>query len=208
MIKQLKYEGVVNSKEITEFYNWNVTTGPLHFNYQVEIWDPINKDLEKNDIPAAAARLRRGLEQFFGMVCNDLQAPVAFKLDTKYELGDFVWAAIGQHRELLKKAKVSAQSWKYNEKFERLNELDSTRSQILKRTQAEQWAIDANVHYNNWVNLTVNEFRPVVEAFHDLCLLFKCNKCGGLLFVTQKGQDLDSVRCNCGEVNWNLIKKN
>jgi len=205
---QLKYEGVVNSGEIIEFYNWNIITGPHHFNYQVEIWDPINNDLEDNDVDSAAARLRRGLEQFFGMVCNDLQAPVVFKLDGRYELGDFIRPAIGQHRKLLKKAKVSAQSWKSQEEFERLNELDSNRTQILERTQAERWTIDANVHYNNWINLKVDEFRPVVEAFHDLCLLFKCNLCGGILFVTKKGQIQDSVRCNCGNINWNLIKKN
>ncbi len=205
---QLKYDGVVNSKEITEFYNWDITTGPIHFNYQVEIWDPINKDLEKNDVPSAAARLRRGLEQFFGMVCNDLQASVTFKLDGRYELGDFFKAAMQQYRELIKKAKASAQSWKKSEMFERLNELDSNRTQILERTQAERWTIDANVHFNNWINLKVDEFRPVVEAFHDLCLLFKCNQCGGIFYVTKKGQIQDSVRCNCGNINWNLIKNN
>jgi len=204
---QLKYEGVVSSKEIIEFYNWNINTGPLHFNYQVDIWDPINKDLEKNDVPIAAARLRRGLEQFFAIVCNDLQASVVYKSDSRYELGDFFRAAIRQYRKLLKKAKASAQSWNKNEEFERLNELDSNRSQILKRTQAEQWTINVNVHYNNWANFSVKEFRPVVEAFHDLCLLFKCHNCGGILYLTTKGRDHVSVRCNCGNENWNLVKK-
>ena len=204
---QLKYNGVVNSKEITEFYNWNINTGPLHFNYQVEIWDPINDALERNDVPEAAFHLRRGLEQFFEMVCNDIQANIKYKSEHKYELGEFFKAAMSQYHDLIKRAKSSAQSWSVTEEFERLIELDSTRSQILRRIQSEQWAINENVHYNNWANFTVNEFRSVVEAFHDLCLLLKCSKCGGILYLTTKNQNLNAVRCNCGKINWNLVRK-
>ncbi len=75
---------------------------------------------------------------------------------------------------LVKKAKKSASSWGNNEIKDKFDELDSIRSGIYTRTYAEQWAINANVHYNSWANFSENDFRPVAEAFQDLCGVFVC----------------------------------
>ena len=88
-----------------------------------------------------------------------------------------------------------------------LQELDSTVGQIYTRSNAEQWAVNANVHYNNWANFSKKDFRPVVEAFQDLYGLFVCSNCGGMLHLAIKGMTPESVRCNCGKVNWNLAEK-
>ncbi len=204
---QLKSKKVVESKNIIEFYNWGINTGPLTTNFKVDIWEPIKRDLENNDVPSAASRLRRGLEQFFGKVCNDLRIPVVYKLDGRHELGDFLIRSMNEYGSLLKKAKISARSWENEELINKLDNRDSVRRQIYSRTYAEQWAINANVHYNNWANFSVNEFRPVVEAFHDLCLLFLCNGCGGMLYIALQGFKPVNIRCKCGTINWNLIKK-
>jgi DNA repair exonuclease SbcCD ATPase subunit len=204
---QLKFERVIEPKEIIEFYNWNISTGPLYMDFEVDIWKPIEKDLEKNNVPSAASRLRRGLEQFFGSVCNDLCIPVIYKLNGRYDLGDFLIPAMNEYRSHLKRAKISAKSWDNEELFDSLKNIDSTRGQIYSRTHAEQWAINANVHYNNWANFSVNDLRPVVEAFQDLCLLFLCPSCGGMVYLAKQNLKPVNVRCNCGTVNWNLIKK-
>ncbi|MHA1492235.1 MAG: AAA family ATPase [Promethearchaeota archaeon] len=204
---QLKFERVIEPTKIIEFYNWNISTGPLSMDFEEDIWEPIEKNLEKNDVPSAASRLRRGLEQFFGSVCNDLCIPVIYKLNGRYELGDFLIPAINEYRSLLKKAISSAKSWDNEELFDSLKNIDSTRGPIFSRTYAEQWVINANVHYNNWANFSVNDIRPVVEAFQDLCLLFLCPSCGGMLYLTKHNFKPVNVRCNCGTVNWNLIKK-
>lgn len=107
---QLKSEGVVSSRGIVEFYNWNIETGPK-VNYEIDMWERIEEDLQKNNIPSAAARLRRGLEQFFGMASDALQVPVKYKLDGRWELGDFLLPAMDYYRELLKKARKAASSW-------------------------------------------------------------------------------------------------
>ncbi len=54
----------------------------------------------------------------------------------------------------------------------RLCRCGSMAGQIYARTGAEQWAVNANVHYNNWSNFTATDFRPVVEAFPDVHGLF------------------------------------
>jgi DNA repair exonuclease SbcCD ATPase subunit len=203
---QMKSEGVVDRNSMIEFYNWNVDTGP-QVNYQVDLWDKIENDLKKNDIPNAAARLRRGLEEYFGSVCDSLQVAVKYKLNGQMELGDFTIPLLNEYRDLIKKAKKSASSWGNNEIKDKFDELDSIRSGIYTRTYAEQWAINANVHYNNWINFSDNDFRPVAEAFQDLCSLFVCSSCGGILQLTATGMKPAGIRCNCGCVNWNLIIK-
>ena len=66
---QLKAEGVVDKRGFFEFYNWNVETGP-RVNRETGMWEKIDTDLENNDIPSAAARLRRGSEEFFSTRCS------------------------------------------------------------------------------------------------------------------------------------------
>lgn len=114
---QMKSEGVVDRNSMIEFYNWNVDTGP-QVNYQVDLWDKIEDDLKKNDIPNAAARLRRGLEEYFGSVCDSLQVAVKYKLNGQMELGDFTIPLLNEYRDLIKKAKKSASSWGNNENKE------------------------------------------------------------------------------------------
>ena len=203
---QLRTEGVVSSKGLVEFYNWSIESGP-QVNYEVDIWDRIELDLKNNNIPDAAAKLRRGSEQFFSTACDALEASVIYKLDGRLELGNLLPAAIKQYRALLKQAKKAAQTWGDKDTFERLQEIDSIVGPIYTRSQAEQWAINANVHYNNWASFSENDFRPVVEAFQDLFGLFVCSGCGGILRVANTGMARVSVRCSCGKVVWNLTER-
>jgi len=204
--KQLQAEGVVKSERSIEFYNWCLESGP-QVNYEVDSWKRIKDDLDREDVPSAAHKLRRGCEDFFGQVCDALQAPVKYKLDGRWELGDFLFAGMHQYRSLLKSTIKAAKAWADQDDLEKLEELSSTVDQIYKRCGAEQWAVNASVHYNNWANLSKNDFYPVVEAFEDLCALFVCRKCGGMLHVTTRGPDPENVRCNCGAVNWNLVQQ-
>jgi hypothetical protein len=203
---QLKSEGVVQSQGFIEFYNWCLELGP-QVNSEVDLWNCIKEDLDKEDVPSAAQKLRRGSEDFFGHVCDSLQASVRYKLNGRWELGDFLPAAMSRYRNLLKKAKNVAKSWDNQESFDEFQELESTVSQIYSRCGAEQWAVNVNVHYNNWANFSKYDFQPVIEAFEDLFKLFVCTQCMGVLHVTTKGIEPENVRCNCGFVNWNLVKQ-
>ena len=203
---QLLSEGCIKNQGLIEFYNWNIDTGPS-VNYEADFWNKIEEDLRNNDISSGAAQLRHGLEQFFSFVCDSLSVCVKFKLNSKWELGDLLIPAIEHYRSLLKKAIKSAESWTHEERVSELTEHDSVRSSIYKRTYAEQWAINANVHYNNWANMGKEDFMPVVQAFQDLCGLFICSKCGSLIKLAMVGLKPKSVVCNCGKVDWNLVQK-
>ena len=203
---QLRHEGVASSKRTIEFFSWDIDTGP-RVSCEAGMWDRIANDLQANDIPSAAARLRRGSEGFFAAVCDSLRGEVTYKLSGRWELGDFLPAAMSRYGELLRKAKVVAQSWGHQGVFEKLNELDSVRGQVFSRSQVEQWAINANVHYNAWADFSRQDFGPVVEAFRDLYGLFLCTSCGGMLRVLCHGPKEVAVRCACGKVDWNLTEK-
>jgi energy-coupling factor transporter ATP-binding protein EcfA2 len=201
--RQLRTEGIVNSKNLIEFRRWSLETGPL-LSKDIDFWSEITADLLNNNVPSAAHQLRRGAEYFFEMACDSLCAPIAYRGDYRWELADYLSGAIGAYKKYLKQAKKAAQSWNNQELFEQLNELDTVAKQIITRSQVEQWAINENVHYNRWGDFSEPDFRLVVEAFQDLFGLFRCSSCGGFIYVTHVDRESDSIRCGCGAINWNL----
>ncbi|MBA7577689.1 DNA replication and repair protein RecF [subsurface metagenome] len=206
---QIRSEGLVNSKQMLKFYDWSVDDG-RRIHYEADVWNRIEEDLKKNDISAASAKLRNGLEEFTRFVCHNLRAKVPYTLDDVGSMGDFLQAAIGTYNDLLSKAKVAANSWNRKDEVERLKQIDDKAKAIIKRALGEQWTINTTVHYNAWANLGKVDFTPVVYAFKELCdSVFSCDNegCESVLKVTLDGATISGVRCKCGNVNWNLIKK-
>ena len=56
---------------------------------------------------------------------------------------------------------------------EQATEANDEESANLKHL--EPWTIEASLHFNNWANMTKEDFAPVVEAFRDLHALFLCS---------------------------------
>ncbi|AEG17861.1 AAA family ATPase [Methanobacterium paludis] len=203
---QLRTEGVINTRQVVELYNWNIETGPSVSSHG-NIWDGIENDLIAHDVSSAAFELRRGSEEFFRSACDLLQAEVIFRDNGRWGLGDFIPAALSKYKELLKKAKDAANSWGNRDEVLRLKEIDDHSRDVFERLNVERWALNTSVHYNNWAEFTVEDFRPVVDSFKDLFDVFQCPQCDGMLRVSGRGEQADNVRCNCGAVNWNLDKK-
>ena len=204
--RQLRTEGVVTGKGSLEFYNWSVDTGP-HHSYQEDLWESIQHDLDRDDVPNAAFRLRRALEEFFGSSCNDLQARVRYRADGRWELGDFLQAAMGRYKDLLKTAKAAAASWDNSDELQSLSVQENQMKTVFARSQVELWAINSSVHFNNWANLSKTDFLPVVESFQDLCGLFRCGQCGGSIRIAMMGLEESAAECPCGSFRWNLKKR-
>ena len=110
-------------------------------------------------------------------------------------------------RDLLKNARRAAQTWGDAGIIAELDEIESVRKQVFGRTHAEQWAINAAVHYNNWENLAKAEFSDVVDAFRDLHALFKCPSCDGVLQKIPVKGSPQVAKCPCGKMSWNLKSK-
>ena len=201
--KQLRQERVVEAEQVIEFTGWTVEHGPNTHRY-IDLWEAIQLDLSREDVSEAAFKLRRGSEDFFESVCNALGAQVTYNSGMQWQLDDWLPAAMGQYREVLRKGRQAASSWHDNETLAAFEEQETIRKQIYSRTFVEQWTINASVHFNNWANMSKEDFGPVVDAFRDLQALFACSNCGGFLEkLPQKGTP-QVVKCQCGKVNWNL----
>lgn len=47
----------------------------------------------------------------------------------------------------------------------RLKAIEDNSKNAFNQSQIEQWAVNINVHYTNWANFSVEDFRPVVGDF-------------------------------------------
>ncbi len=204
--RQLQSEGVIQSRNRIEFSNWTIEDGPS-LNILGDIWDIIEEDLTRNDIPAAAAKLRRGSEEYFSQVCASLHAPVRFKFNGQYELGDLLNGAMSEYRSQLKHAKSAARSWENFEELERLKKIEDHSKGVFERINLERWAVNPAVHFNQDNDFTLQDFKPVVDTFRELFSIFQCNKCGTFLHLVINGPKVEAVKCDCGNVTWNLKDK-
>lgn len=203
---QLQESGTVQHRDCKELSQWNLDTGPYDGPLP-DLWERIDQALAKDDVKEAAPLLRRGAEEFLQTVCDALHANVVFKKSHRYELGDLLPAALGRYRRLLNEAKSSAISWGKSEDASTINELESIRRQVSQQVQAEQGNVNRVVHYNEWANLSPDDFGPVVAAFHSLYDLFFCSACGSAIYVIPETGDSQSLRCKCTEMNLNLVRK-
>jgi energy-coupling factor transporter ATP-binding protein EcfA2 len=206
--RQIRTEGVVGAKSAVAFHTWTVDTGPV-LDEVAEIWDQIETDMTKNEIPTAAGRLRRHLEYVSADLADELGAKVKYRSDGGYDMGELLSAVIGRQGELLKLAAKAAASWDDAEQKAKVEELQNRRSEILAASNGEQWVINKAIHYNEWADLSRNDFKPVVSAFRDLLRQFRCQKtkCDSWLSLTPKNDPVD-LRCSCGSFRLNLKERN
>lgn len=206
--KQMQTEGLVDRRRELAFTGWNLETGPI-FEADSEAWDQIEKDIEKNDIAAAAARLRRHLEYAAAELADRLGAKIVFRGDFSYDLGDLVQPVIGRHGDLLKKAANAANSWDDNDARVKVEALKASRKEVVAKCEVEKWTVNPAVHYNEWANFSKPEFRAVAEAFRELLEQFRCPtaECGSWLYVTPPKGEAEALRCHCTAVNLNLKVK-
>ena len=205
--RQIRSEGLIGAKAAVAFHHWTVETGPV-LDEVAEIWDQIDADLAKNEVPTAAARLRRHLEYVSADLADELGAKVKFRADGGYDMGELLSSVIARQGELLKQAAKAAKSWGDDEQVKKVEEFQKARTAILTAKGGEEWVVNKAIHYNEWANLSRNDFMPVIRAFKELLQQFRCAKpkCDSWLSVTPRNEPVD-LRCSCGTVRFNLKQK-
>jgi recombinational DNA repair ATPase RecF len=203
--KQLKAQGIVNADNLIHFANWNIETGPI-YELEKDLWTLLEEDLNKDQIPIAAARLRRNAECFFENTCDCLQAELKYHGFQQWDLGEFASASVGAYRKYLKKAKSNANKSNDKKRLTELSELEKTAEAIFARTQIDQWVLNENVHYNKWSSFSKEDFSPLISAYKDLFALFSCSKCGcPITYIELRGENAKaSVNCKCGGIFWDV----
>jgi hypothetical protein len=92
-LRHMKTAGLISPQAFIHFRSWNVDQGPTEWDGR-DVWGEINDDdLGRNDVRAAAARLRHYLEFISTEICHRLRARVEFRGDAQFQLGDLLPAA-------------------------------------------------------------------------------------------------------------------
>jgi hypothetical protein len=204
----MKTAGLIGKKSFIHFRTWHVDHGPTKWDDR-DVWQQIRDYVAENDIRAAAGLLRHYLEHVTREMCHALRAPVPFRADARYELGDLMPAATAKLRKLLTEGRVAAESWKKDDVAKDIAAREKKFEELVQKSQQEQWQMNPAIHYNEWANFQAADFTPVVNAFEQLVAAFGCANadCGSLLHVLPEVGDREELRCTCGTITINLQKK-
>ena len=96
-LKHMSTEGLIEPKSVAHFRKWNVEHGPAEWDNR-DFWAEIDHLLDVDDVPGAAAALRRNLEYFGKESCHRLRARVEFRADAQFMLGDTLQPSVGARR--------------------------------------------------------------------------------------------------------------
>ena len=204
----MKSAGLVGPRAFIHFRTWDVEHGPTEWEDR-DIWQEIDAEVARDNVRSAAGLLRHYLEFMSAEICHRLRAPVEFRGDAQFQLGDLLPAAIGKLGVLFREGKASAQSWGKAKEMEAIATREAELKERIAATKVEQWQINSAVHYNEWAALAPGDFAPVVKSYRELMKSFVCAniKCLGLLYVQPERGDREEVRCACNDTNINLRKK-
>jgi len=169
------------------------------------------------DDPAVAASMQR--ETFYATGMDLIEAEACPFCDTSWnltELKSHVQAKINHLKEVSRKRKAAETKIaplivvvrKVQAAINTLVGYGALAIPPLAETsKAEQWQVNAAVHFNSWDNLGKEDFEPVVKAFRDLLGGFTCPDCSEYLRVSPERETPELVRCECGKTNINLRNK-
>lgn len=205
-LRHMRAEGIIKSKGLAHFRTWTVETGPAEWT-NASVWEEIDAHLALNEVGKAAGMLRRFLEYYAAEACHRLRAPVEFRGDAQFMLGDTMPAAIGEFGKLLRKAKDVANSWGQSDVVAAIVSREANFAAAKQATNVDQWQVNIGVHYNAWADLGKGDFAPVVAAFRALVASFECPTCEQMYSVTPERGRKGGVRCQCGALNLNMISK-
>ncbi|NMM43872.1 AAA family ATPase [Rhodospirillaceae bacterium KN72] len=202
-LQYMKTESLIQKGQY--FGGWKVETGPRIWD-DSDIWTEIQNSLDENDVPRAAALLRRYLEYISAILADNLRAQVEYRGDASYDLGDLLPPTLNRWKDRLKKGTQSAKYWGHAEVEAALLKKLNEAATLIQKTNAEQWAINKSVHFNTWENFTDKEFKEVSDAFKALLDHIRCKnpKCSGYPYLTPRKGPPEVLRCNCGTTNINL----
>jgi hypothetical protein len=205
-LRHMKTEKLIGGKSAVQFRMWDVEHGPTEWDDR-DVWTEIDDSLKRNYVRSAAALLRHYLEYVSAELCHRLRAPVEFRGDAQYQLGELLPAAVKHMRRMLTQAKSAANSWGQKDRVDEIGALEAKFHALTESSQAEQWQTNVAIHFNEWENLGPDDFAPVAKSQRALLDGFTCPHCSEFLRITPERETHDAVRCDCGRTILNLKPK-
>jgi ABC-type cobalamin/Fe3+-siderophores transport system ATPase subunit len=205
-LQYMKTEGLIKKGQF--FSGWHVATGPRIWD-DTDVWTEINAALNKDDVPVAAALLRRYLEYISSVLADNLRASVEYREDGNHDLNDLMPPVFARWTDRLKKGVRVATHWGQDARREELKAMLAEAEALIGDSKAEQKPINQCVHFNAWANYTRAEFQTIADAFRATLDHMRCSNlnCGGFPYLTPKKGPPELLRCSCQSININLKDK-
>lgn len=207
-LRHMKTEGVLGQNASVQFRTWHVDHGPTEWDDR-DVWEEIDGYLAAKDVRAASGLLRYFLEYIGGELCHRLRAPVEFRGDAQYQLGDILPRAAARLKELYGKGRRAAASWGQSSAAAAIAASADSFAELVKKSDVERWQINPAVHYNAWLALESTDFIPVVKAHKALIEGFRCQNadCRAYLYLVPERGSSQVLRCDCNAVSMNLVER-
>ena len=108
--------------------------------------------------------------------------------------------------DMYKVVRIAVSSWKQDSIVTTIKSYDDILNAIKIGTRIDEWQLNATVHFNAWAHFAKAGLGLVVEACQALTRLFACETCRGVFYMSP-GRGEEALRCDCGAININLIRK-
>jgi len=166
-----------------KFASWDYTTGP-RCNFSNNYNEEIQKLIDDDDAIGAGQKLGRYLEMVFGILNQNLQTPIPYKLENVYTLSEFYDPLVKRFKDKLRMA---------------------NKQHIISIlfSQFEQGTIFRNycAHYKNEANpFTAIEIDSVFKKWIEIESEIYCSTCKSYCHLEVIG-GVEYIRCNCGDLN-------
>lgn len=139
--------------------------------------------LARGKVETAAHALRYHLVFVARLLAEQLGATPTFRADGNYELGELLPPVLARIRSLYGKAADSAHSSGKADQQALVASRKAALSNSNAAVSVDQCAVNKGVHFNEWANFGRKDFEPVVAAYKELVVHFRCTGCAGFLYV-------------------------
>ena len=166
-----------------KFTSWDYLTGPkckLSKNYAEEIQEYLD-----DDKPLTAGQtLGRYLEWILGILNENMQTPLTYKVENIYTLSEFYSPLVKRFRDKLKLA---------NNQHKLIALFDEFESATIFRNYC--------VHYKNESNqFTTEEIEGILKKWLEIEQMLFCTSCKSFVHF-EKADNKEYIRCNCGTID-------
>lgn len=186
-----------NFKKQVRFSKCSLGAGPLPVDSISDPWERIEYHLERDDVTAGAAWIRKTVEWYSRRACENLGAKVPYhKLeDDDFSIGGLFEAAIGRYQALLDSKGVVDET-EYGQTLYTREQVEAEREavqEVIQEKERHLNLLNANVHYNEpeAAFYTGEELKNERDAFKKAFELLYCSDCGSWV------KNGDSVYCDC-----------
>ena len=172
-----------------KFSSWDYTTGP-RCNFSNNYTEEIEKLIIDDDPIGAGQKLGRYLEMVFGIINENLQTPMRYKLENTYTLSEFYEPLVKRIKDKLKSPNKQHKISKMFGEFEQ---------GTIFRNYCAHWKDESS-------QFTSSEIESIFKKWLEIEAEMYCPDCKSYCHY-ESISNTEYVRCDCGNLNLKLDEK-